>query len=937
MFSITIRIDNAPTQILSIATGVSTATNTVATTIFPGNVQVFQTTNIINFPVIISTFIQQNTIIQGDGGINIVINNAPTTIFTTATGTSTVTATVTSTVTTSNSVPTAFILSPAPAVAQARRQLSILRYISPTGNISTSCSEAQVFTIANGQLLSGGSLVSVNRGVASAPFVAAQAINDISTTFSISDTLQWSNPAFSGGKARFCSGGGRLNMLFTLNATLIDCTEQNLFVIPASACVNGDIVSSTSTSSTSTSTSLGVSSSSTSIPVTSSSLSESESSSTSPSSSSGSSTDVSTTPTLSSTSDSSSTSTSTTGSSTSTSTPVIETCANYTASCSSVINGLLESNSLANPQLVDFRIQSAILGVRTPSAFLAALGPDPCQNYTDPEENKYCVDLFANSQFVSQLTDLTTGVLAAVQTCASDFALGAPEEQIIFNEPTCGGGNNVRRHQKRSFGIAENHDLTGSMLEAIDYYRSIAPAPLLGPLKSPALQLVRKQTNNCAATGTCFSRCPDCRDAQTVCGPRATVITAGVCTALTGVVGTAVTAVGAGICATACGPAAPICAGFCVGLATTAASTAIGTACALDYLDICDPINQRCSNCKNQNPGICDENTNVEDVTDALDVDVGLGFTVGTGAVLFPVVRSYWPGLESLQHDGSNTLMLRGGFDLVKDTCASTAVKFITAVDLPRTGFHLAHMQEVKMFKYFARSLMSGIAPDGGKMRQTFAPMVIYNNWHMEYPVSLPRIGSIVTDTNGAFTEPLTFNDRMYETIGSYAYRSGISFVPRAINSMKYMLLSRKYPKSRSVGPWNTLINRVANNGDKEALQELLGNVQLVISTFNYLNDAQLAVGFAAAGRTLAKEMVYASEFIPGFKGIDLAWAQFEPAFYNAAVTHTLGWLESRSGLILQKFASGGAALTNPAVMKLVYETTLLAKQKNRIVSLVAS
>ena len=266
---------------------------------------------------------------------------------------------------------------------------------------------------------------------------------------------------------------------------------------------------------------------------------------------------------------------------------------------------MLASNSIASPQLVDYRIQSAILGLTTPSDFLAALGPNPCQIYTDPEENKYCVDLLANSQFVSQLTDLTTGVLSAIQTCASDFALGAPEEQIIFNEPTCMGGNSVRRHQKRTYGVAENHDLTGSMLEAIDYYRSTAPAPLLGPLKSSGLQLVRKQSNNCAQTGMCFARCPDCRDAQTVCGPRATAITTGVCGALTVVVGSAVTAVATVICTGSCGPAAPLCAPFCIGMAGGLATVAVGTACALDYIDICDPINQRCANCNDSNNGIC--------------------------------------------------------------------------------------------------------------------------------------------------------------------------------------------------------------------------------------------------------------------------------------------------------------------------------------------
>ncbi|KAL2066779.1 hypothetical protein VTL71DRAFT_2851 [Oculimacula yallundae] len=238
-----ITINNAPTQILTIATGSSLATDTIATTILPGNVQIFQTINIINFPVVIKTFVQHNTIFQAGGGVNVVINNAPTYIFTTATGTSIVTVTVTSTVTTSNTTPTAFILSPVAAIAgPARRQLFIPRYISPAGSIIASCSDAQVFTIDNGRLSSGGNFISVDEGVLSAPFVTAQAISNISTTFSVSDTLQWSNSAFSGGRARFCSQGGLVNALFTLNATLIDCSPQDLFVISSGACVDGVIV-----------------------------------------------------------------------------------------------------------------------------------------------------------------------------------------------------------------------------------------------------------------------------------------------------------------------------------------------------------------------------------------------------------------------------------------------------------------------------------------------------------------------------------------------------------------------------------------------------------------------------------------------------------------------------------------------------------------------
>ncbi|KAL2065976.1 hypothetical protein VTL71DRAFT_2047 [Oculimacula yallundae] len=248
---VTIRVNNAPTQILTVAYGTTSATRTATTTVLPGNVNIYETTNIVNYPVTISTFIQQNTIIQGGGGVNVIINNAPTFILTTAIGTSTetATATVTSTITTSNSLPTSFLLSPLTAVAPAqksRRQVSNQQFITSGGDILSSCSQASIFTINNGQLSVGVNVFSTDGGVPSALFSASQAIGNISTAFSISDRLVWSNTAFSGGQARFCSVGGRITALFTANATVPGCAIQNLFAIPAASCRDGIVVSSSS-------------------------------------------------------------------------------------------------------------------------------------------------------------------------------------------------------------------------------------------------------------------------------------------------------------------------------------------------------------------------------------------------------------------------------------------------------------------------------------------------------------------------------------------------------------------------------------------------------------------------------------------------------------------------------------------------------------------
>jgi len=270
-----------------------------------------------------------------------------------------------------------------------------------------------------------------------------------------------------------------------------------------------------------------------------------------------------------------------------------------------VINGILASNSIASPQLVDYRIQSAILGITTPSDFLAALGSNPCQTYTDPTEHDTCVELLANSQFVGQLTDLTKGVLSAFQTCASDFAAGAPDYQIIINEPnnaTCTGHSGVR-------SVGEDYDLTRSILEGIEYYRSTADAPLLGRPKSSALQLTRKQLSTCSQTGNCFQRCPDCRDQQTYCGTQATIITTAVCAALGVIANAAVQGLAVAACGSACaplGPGAAVCAAFCARAAGGLSAVAVGAACAELRSVICDPLTQRCANCNSANNGICD-------------------------------------------------------------------------------------------------------------------------------------------------------------------------------------------------------------------------------------------------------------------------------------------------------------------------------------------
>lgn len=264
---------------------------------------------------------------------------------------------------------------------------------------------------------------------------------------------------------------------------------------------------------------------------------------------------------------------------------------------------------------MDYRLQTALLELTSPDDFLAALGADPCQRFTDPGERESCVGLVANSEFIRQLTDITISVLSGFQTCASNFARGVPDYPIIINNPnngTCVGPSRLRRHVRR---VGDDHDLTRSMLDGIKHYVETKPEPQGGPMKNPTMDLIqlsRRQSRNCALVGQCFERCPDCRDQQTTCGAASALISTDVCAAWTLAATVAFGTLAVGPClpvAATCGPAAPYCEAACVSVAGGLAGAVANSVCARRNAGICVPITQRCANCNNQNNGICNENS----------------------------------------------------------------------------------------------------------------------------------------------------------------------------------------------------------------------------------------------------------------------------------------------------------------------------------------
>jgi len=90
------------------------------------------------------------------------------------------------------------------------------------------------------------------------------------------------------------------------------------------------------------------------------------------------------------------------------------------------------------------------------------------------------------------------------------------------------------------------------------------------------------------------------------------------------------------------------------------------------------------------------------------------------------------------------------------------------------------------MIRKFLKSAITGVLQSGATFPRKLIidPQKLVNIWNTAYDVSLPRIGAIVTDVS-SWTAPVTPNDRWFEAIGYYAYRTGMSLLPGDMNGLK--------------------------------------------------------------------------------------------------------------------------------------------------------
>ncbi|KAL2368872.1 hypothetical protein RJ035_003742 [Blastomyces gilchristii] len=308
-----------------------------------------------------------------------------------------------------------------------------------------------------------------------------------------------------------------------------------------------------------------------------------------------------------------------------------------------------------------------------------------------------------------------------------------------------------------------------------------------------------------------------------------------------------------------------------------------------------------------------------------LDIPKLLGTNV-YGALKM-VSRPYKPGLSVASGDGASTLPLRGGFRMLKDVCGSTAVQYVKLSDLPMKGFHAEHLQEIQMVKRFLQTAVTGYLPSGAKMKSvTIDPQKLLDGWNKLYDVTLPRIGAIVSDKPD-WTPPLTPNDRVFEIIGSYAYRTGMSILPRDMNYIKKNLVGGAQPMA--ISTFNTALRDVAK-GDMEAAKLVAGKLQKTIGIFNYLNDGVLRGGLDKARRDLAKEIAIIGQFMPGLEPLSSIWKEFETDLYAEMVAVGTAFVLDSVGRINSKFYDKNT-MSNPAAVALIAQANLLKKAIDKI------
>jgi chitinase len=229
------------------------------------------------------------------------------------------------------------------------------------------------------------------------------------------------------------------------------------------------------------------------------------------------------------------------------------------------------------------------------------------------------------------------------------------------------------------------------------------------------------------------------------------------------------------------------------------------------------------------------------------------------------------------------------------------------------------------MIPQFLKTSLSGVLPTGAQLKAaTIDPQRLLNGWNKIYDVSFERIGSQVVKS---WMAPVTPNDRIFEIIGSYAYRVGFSMLQGDMNRYKRLILSNQNPKDPGV--INKMID-AAMAGNIKGAKETLGVLQKIIGVFNYLNHEHLQGALSTARQDLVAEIGKADKYMPELKGILDIWKEFESDYYARAVDKATEYMLARITRINCQMPLGGT-LNNPAVAMLIDGAARLKEAMNRI------
>lgn len=161
---------------------------------------------------------------------------------------------------------------------------------------------------------------------------------------------------------------------------------------------------------------------------------------------------------------------------------------------------------------------------------------------------------------------------------------------------------------------------------------------------------------------------------------------------------------------------------------------------------------------------------------------------------------------------------------------------------------------------------------------------------------------------------------------------TSLSFLPQPENLAKRSVLAG-FNVGGSPSAWRTAIGTVADSGSEALVDTLLTPLQKTIRAWNYLNDVEIGRALSISGTALVTEFGYAEQYLAGLERLSEAWQEWELDYYAEAVKKSTAYMNDRTGYIAQQFPKPEEYLTNPAVMKLIYEAAKLQSQIWRVSS----